>query len=117
MKTNSFDRVMKQIENEFETQRADEVRAERRRVLFARIRKAALVLALLGLCGASYAYRSDIKGFVAEKFTKPQSTTENSDGAGESHGNTTPKCAAKVAINAAQENAKVRDSVIDGMMK
>ena len=114
-KSSSFDRAMKQIENEFENQRVDEVRAAQRRQLFARIRKVALVVALLGLSGVAYAYRTDIKTYVTAKLATPQ--TENAVASSDTNAPATPKGAASSAVSAAQANAKVRDSVIEGGLK
>lgn len=123
-KTSSFDRAMKQIENEFETQRVEEIRAAQRALLYARLRKVAVVLMLLGLSGAAFAYRADIKSYVEAKFIKPADTAAGSGDSNTSCTNGTstatskaPKGAAASAVNAAQANAKVRDEVIDSMMK
>jgi hypothetical protein len=110
MKPNSFDRAMKQIENEFATQRVVEERQARRHELMARLRTVAGVLVLLGVCGAAYAYRGEIQNVITTEFVSPVQPSCKS-------ATTTPQAAAASAIKAAQENARVRDALIDGTMK
>jgi hypothetical protein len=100
MKTNSFERAMQQITNEFETQRVEEDRKVQRRVLVGRIRKVISVLVLLGICGTIYAKRTDIQNLITAKFTHATAVSN-----------------ASASLDKARENANARDAVIDSMMK
>jgi hypothetical protein len=75
-KNNSFDRAMKAIENEFDNERAAEIRAAKRAQMFARVRKILFVLALLGLSGVAYAYRVNIKSFADTYIVKTHDAAE-----------------------------------------
>ena len=113
MRKNSFDLAMQQIENEFESKKVEAERLARRGAIMARIRKAAGVLLLLGVFGAVYAYREDIQGLIAAKITTPQTQAPVQGQAQPS----TPKAAAAASVQRAQENAKTRDALIDGLAK
>ena len=108
----SFDRVMKNIEGEFETQRLEEIRLAERRKLMGHIRKVAGCVALLGVLGGVYYCREGIKGAIFAKFgNAPQQE------AGALETSQTPQAASKQSIKAAQDNATVRDALIEGETK
>ena len=75
MKADYFDKQMGQIAAQAEKERLDEVRVAKRRLLFARIRKVVLVLALLGAAAYGYTQRSEIGQRVEQLnhklFAKP----------------------------------------------
>ncbi len=109
MKKNSFDLAMQQIETEFESKKVEADRLARRGLIMARLRKGVGVLLLLGLFGAVYAYRGDIQGLIIAKITTPPTPGQAQS--------STPKAAATASIQRAQENAKTRDALIDGLAK
>lgn len=100
---------MKSIEGEFETQRLEEIRLGERRKLMGRIRRVATVVALLGVLSGVYYCREGIKGAIFAKFGGSQ---QQDAGALE-----TPQGASKQSIKAAQENAAVRDALVEGEAK
>jgi len=109
MAKNSFSQAMQQIENEFDSKRAEADRLARRGAIMARVRKTVSVLLLLGIFGLVYAFRGDIQGLITAKLTTPQ--------AGGAAQASSPKSAAAATIQGAQENAKTRDALIDGLAK
>jgi len=109
MAKNSFEQAMQQIENEFDSKRVEADRLARRGLLLARIRKAVSVVVLLGIFGLVYAFRADIQGFISAKVTTPQAQAQAQA--------SSPKSAAAATIERAQENAKSRDALIDGLAK
>lgn len=73
----AFAREMAKIGKQAEAERLDEIKAERRRVMYSKVRKALLVLVLVGAAGFAYQQRDKIKEGVTQLATKTGLTGGN----------------------------------------
>lgn len=109
MKDNSFERAMNQIVNQAEAEQQAELHAQRRAILFGRVRRVALLLGILAVAGIAFYYRDQVNHFVSDKFA---AITGKSAKDGQNPASTTGG-AASATVAKAQANAAVRDQIVD----
>ena len=73
----AFAREMAKIGKQAEAERLEEIKTERRRVIYSKIRNALLVLVLVGAAGFAYQQRDQIKEGVTQLATKTGLTGGN----------------------------------------
>jgi hypothetical protein len=112
MKDNSFERAMNQIVSQAEAEQQQELRAQRRAMLFGRVRRAASLLGVLAVTGVAFYYRDQVGHYASDKFASITGTSEGAD-----KSNTTPTVAASTSVAKAQKNAAIRDQVINEVSK
>ncbi len=66
----AFAREMAKIGKQAEAERLEEIKAERRRAIYGKVRKALLVLVLVGVVGFAYQQRDQIKEGVTHLAAK-----------------------------------------------
>ena len=74
MSDKAFAKMMDQIAAQAEAEEKRELKTQRRRQLFSRLRTAFMFLLWAGVLGCGYIYRAELQQFVSEKFltNKPQ---------------------------------------------
>jgi len=120
MKDNSFDRAMGQIVAQAEAERQQEVKSLQRAEWFGRVRTAFVYLFIATVLIFAYNFHDKIGDLVATVMpTKATAGIASATGTNGVTGTASEPPAAKAAvgIQGAQQNAAVRDSLIDSLAK
>lgn len=110
----SFAREMAKIGKQAEAERLEEIKAERRRATYAKVRKVMLVLTLVTLGGFAYQQREEI-GTQFKQLTAKTGLTGNGSGkslTGYSEANTQ----LKGQVSGLQDTALKRNAVVDDII-
>jgi len=116
MKNNSFDRAMGQIVAQAEAERAQEVKAQQRAEWFGRVRTAFVYLFIATVLIFAYNFHDKIGDLVATAMpSRAAAAMTGTNGVSGASGEPSGKAA--VALQGAQQNAAIRDSLIDSLSK
>lgn len=102
MKDNSFENAMNKIVGQHEAEKQEEIRAEKRAVIFGRVRSIFVFLAIATVLVVAYNYREKLTDLIKGK---PVATADTAEGQ------------TSATLKTAQQNAATRDSVIDSIAK
>ena len=109
----AFAREMAKIGKQAEAERLEEIKAERRRAIYSKVRKALLVLVLVGAAGFAYQQRDQIKEGVTQIAAKTGLTGGNGKSlTGYSEANTQ----LRGQVGGLQDTALKRNSTVDDII-
>jgi hypothetical protein len=128
MKDNSFENAMNKIVGQHEAEIKQQARAEKRAIIFGRVRGVFIFLIFASLLVAAYNYRAQLTALIVPKHSAKHTALFEviTNANGEIVTNTLSEEAAApattegktaAAVNAAQQNATTRDAIIDSIAK
>jgi hypothetical protein len=105
MSNQAFTRAIEQIAREDEQRRQDEVRAEQRREVVRKVRKACLLIIGATLVGYAYAHRAGLGQKIQNLTSSPPSESQS------------PESQLGENLKAIQTTAQKRDAIIEDFTK
>ena len=117
MKNSSFDRAMDQIVQQAEAERQLEVKAMQRAEWIGRVRNAFVYLFIATVLIFAYNFHDRVGDLVATVMPAKSIAVTGSGTTSANGESTAPTAKAAVALQGAEQNAAVRDQLIDALAK